>query len=50
LQVLPKANHLLLDARIGSNAEMPALQRIVPAYFTVLHDWLAKRVPGIRAR
>ena len=46
LRVLPKANHLQLEASVGSNAEMPSLQRFVPAYFTTVHDWLAKRVRG----
>ncbi len=44
--VLPKANHLQFEATIGSNAEMPSLKRIVPAYFSTVENWLAKRVPG----
>ncbi|HVH72962.1 MAG TPA: alpha/beta fold hydrolase [Candidatus Dormibacteraeota bacterium] len=44
LRILPKANHLMLDAKIGNNAEMPSLRRFVPAYFTTVRDWLAKRV------
>jgi hypothetical protein len=46
LRILPKANHLQLEAKVGSNAEMPALQRFVPEYSTTVHDWLAKRVRG----
>lgn len=46
LRVLPKANHLQLEAKVGSNAEMPSLQRFVPDYFTTIHDWLAKRIRG----
>jgi pimeloyl-ACP methyl ester carboxylesterase len=49
LRILPKANHYQLEAKIGSNAEAPSLQRYVPAYFTTIHDWLAKRIRGLRA-
>jgi len=49
LRILPKANHLLLEAKVGSNAEMPSLQRFTPAYFTTIHEWLARRVRGFRA-
>jgi uncharacterized protein len=44
LRILPKANHLQLEAKVGSNAEMASLQRFVPAYFTTIQDWLAKRI------
>lgn len=44
LLVLPKANHLQLEAKIGSNAEMTSLRRLVPAYYTTVLDWLTKRV------
>jgi pimeloyl-ACP methyl ester carboxylesterase len=50
LRILPKANHIYLEANIGSNAEMPSLQRFVAAYFTTIHDWLAKRIRGVKAR
>ena len=50
LRILPKANHIHLDAKIGSNAEMPSLQRFVPEYFTTIRDWLAKRIQGFTAR
>jgi pimeloyl-ACP methyl ester carboxylesterase len=46
LRVLPNANHLQLEAKIGSNAEMPSLRRFVPEYAATVHDWLAKRVRG----
>jgi pimeloyl-ACP methyl ester carboxylesterase len=46
LQILPKANHIQWEATIGSNAEMPSLQGYVPAYFTTIEDWLAKRIRG----
>jgi uncharacterized protein len=44
--VLPRANHAQFEAKTGSNKEMPSLQRFVPAYFTTIHDWLAKRIRG----
>jgi uncharacterized protein len=46
LRILPNANHLQLEAKVGSNAEMPSLQRFVPAYFTAINDWLATRIRG----
>jgi hypothetical protein len=49
LVILPKANHLLLEAKVGNNAEMPMLQRFLPLYFTIVHDWLAKRLRAFRA-
>jgi pimeloyl-ACP methyl ester carboxylesterase len=49
LRILPKANHLQLEAKLGSNAEMASLQRFVPAYSATIHDWLAKRIRGFGA-
>jgi uncharacterized protein len=49
LRILPKANHLMLEAKVGSNAEMTSLQRFVPAYRTTIQDWLAERVRGFSA-
>jgi uncharacterized protein len=49
LRILPKANHLQLEAKMGSNAEMASLQRFVPEYFTTIQAWLAKRVREHRA-
>ena len=49
LRVLPKANHLQLEAKVGSNAEMASLQRFVPDYFQIVQDWLAKRIRGFPA-
>src|SRR5207245_2300640 len=48
LLILPKANHEQFEAKVGNNAEMASLQRFVPAYFTTIEDWLAKRIPGFR--
>ena len=49
LRILPKANHLQLEAKVGNNAEMASLQRFVPAYFTTIEDWLAKRIRSFRS-
>lgn len=49
LRILPEADHLMLEAKVGSNAEMPSLQRFVPAYYTTVQEWLAKRIRGFRA-
>ena len=49
LRILPKANHAQFEAKVGSNAEGPTLQRFVPAYFTTIEDWLAKRIQGFGA-
>jgi len=43
LRILPRANHIHLEAKIGSNAEMASLQRFVPDYFKTIEEWLAKR-------
>src|SRR5207244_175311 len=49
LRIVPQADHLQLEAKIGSNAEMMSLQRFVPAYFTTIQDWLATRIRGFGA-
>jgi uncharacterized protein len=49
LRILPKANHALLEAKAGNNAEMKSLQRFVPAYSTIVLDWLWKHVNGLDA-
>ncbi len=46
LRILPKANHALLEAKVGNNAEMKSLRRFVPAYAEVVLDWLSKRISG----
>lgn len=50
LHVLPKANHLMLEARAGSNAEMPSLHRFVPDYSTLVLEWLANRISGFASQ
>jgi uncharacterized protein len=47
LRILPKANHALLEAKVGNNAEMKSLQRFVPAYPEIVLAWLSKRVNGL---
>jgi pimeloyl-ACP methyl ester carboxylesterase len=44
IRILPKANHIYLEARAGSNAEMPSLQRFVPDYRATIREWLGQRV------
>jgi uncharacterized protein len=41
LRILPGGNHLQLQAKTGSNAEMKSLQRVVPEYYTTIRDWLS---------
>jgi len=38
--VLPKANHLFLEARTGTRDEYPGLTRFVPGYFDKMAQWL----------
>jgi pimeloyl-ACP methyl ester carboxylesterase len=47
LRILPQANHLMLEAKVGSTPEMPSLKRFVPAYAATVIDWLAARVRGV---
>ena len=49
LLILPRANHLQFEAKAGSNAEMPRLQRFAPGYFSAIDEWLRKRVRGFGA-
>ncbi len=46
LRVLRQANHALLEAKLGTNAEMVSLQRFVPEYFRTVEEWLGTRVRG----
>ena len=46
LRTLASANHMMLEAKAGNNAEMQRLQRFVPSYFTTLKEWLAQRIKG----
>ena len=38
--VLPKANHVFLEARTGTRDEYPGLSRFVPGYFDRMAQWL----------
>ena len=49
LRILPKANHILLEAKVGNTAEMKSLRRFVPAYSDVVLDWLSKHIAGFGA-
>ena len=49
LRILPTANHALLEAKVGNNAEMSSLQRFVPAYAEVVVGWLSRHVKGFGA-
>jgi uncharacterized protein len=46
LRILPRATHLQLEAEAGSAGGIASSRRFVPAYFTIVHDWLAERVRG----
>jgi pimeloyl-ACP methyl ester carboxylesterase len=48
LVVVPKANHDMFEAKIGSDAEIKSLQRFAPSYFKTIEDWLANRIRGFR--
>jgi hypothetical protein len=49
MRILPGADHMLLEAKVGNNAEIPTLQRFSPTYFTTAQDWLAKRIHGFQS-
>lgn len=49
LRILPGADHTMLEAKVGNNAEMATLQRFAPAYFVTVQDWLTKRIRGFRS-
>lgn len=49
-RILPKANHIHLEATVGSNAEMASLQRFVPEYAATIREWLASRIHGFGTR
>jgi len=42
-----KANHAMLDAKAGNNAEMPSLNGFVPTYSAIVTDWLRKRISAL---
>lgn len=44
IKIFPKAHHLILEAKTGSDAELELLQRYVPGYFELMTDWLRNRM------
>jgi hypothetical protein len=49
LRILPGTDHSMLEAKVGNNAEMPKLQRFLPAYFSTVQDWLAPRIRSFKS-
>jgi hypothetical protein len=43
VRVLPKANHLFLQAKTGVRTEYPGLKNFVPGYFDAMSNWLKQR-------
>jgi pimeloyl-ACP methyl ester carboxylesterase len=50
LVVVPKGDHDMLEAEVGSSAEMPRLQRFVPEYSATVLNWLKMRLRGFQYR
>jgi pimeloyl-ACP methyl ester carboxylesterase len=46
LRILPTADHMQLEAKTGSNAEMPSLSIFVPEYRETIEGWLSKHIRG----
>jgi pimeloyl-ACP methyl ester carboxylesterase len=44
LVILPNANHLQFEAKVGNNDEMASLQGFVPAYSKTIQEWLESRI------
>jgi hypothetical protein len=44
VKVFEKANHPLMDARTGGNAEIPSLKRQVPGLFDTFRQWILKQI------
>jgi dienelactone hydrolase len=44
IEVIPDATHNYLEARIGSDRELPGLVRFVPGFHDRVVDWAAKRL------
>jgi dienelactone hydrolase len=42
--VLPRANHMFLEAQTGVRTEYPRLKNFVPAYFEMMARWLGRQV------
>lgn len=48
--VLPSANHSSLVAETGGTTEIPQLTHFVTEYFTIMADWLGKRVAPLNVK
>ena len=48
LRILHGADHVMLEAMVGNNAEEPMLDHFVHGYFTTVQDWLAERIRGFK--
>lgn len=50
IRVLPKANHLFLQAETGVQTEYPRLRAFIPGYFDELGPWLRAflATPGVQ--
>jgi pimeloyl-ACP methyl ester carboxylesterase len=48
LRILDSADHVMLEAKVGNNAEEPTLEHFVLDYFTTVQDWLATRIRGFK--
>ena len=48
LRILRSADHVMLEAKVGNNAEEPTLDHYVRDYFTTVQDWLATRIWGFQ--
>ena len=44
IRLFAQANHPLMDARTGGNAEIPGLTRMVPDVFQTIRTWLSSRI------
>ena len=44
IKVFPKAHHLILEAKTGSDSELERLKRYVPGYFDLMTAWLLARI------
>ena len=50
LLILPKGNHVMMEAKTGSTEEFPSLQQFVPDYRTTLLAWMSRHITGFRLR
>lgn len=48
VEFFPTANHALLDAKTGGNAEIPGLSRFAPGMFESMRRWLERMAHGQR--